>query len=64
MYKGLKDKNIILTGAGGLIGRESLKHLVKNGARVIAVDVNSFESDAELFLTNDITNPIEIDNLL
>ncbi len=64
MYEGLKDKVIILTGAGGLIGRESLKHLVKNGARVIAVDVNSFESEAELFLTNDITNPIEIDNLL
>lgn len=64
MYEGLKDKVIILTGAGGLIGRESLKHLVKNGAKVIAVDVNSYESEAELFLTNDITNPIEIDNLL
>lgn len=64
MYEGLKDKVIILTGAGGLIGRESLKHLVKNGARVIAVDVNRFESDAELFLTNDITEPVEIDNLL
>lgn len=64
MYEGLKDKVIILTGAGGLIGRESLKHLVKNRAKVIAVDVNSYESEAELFLTNDITNPIEIDNLL
>lgn len=64
MYEGLKDKVIILTGAGGLIGRESLKHLVKNGAKVIAVDVNRFESEAELFLNNDITNPNEIDSLL
>ncbi len=64
MYEGLKDKVIILTGAGGLIGRESLKHLAKNGAKVIAVDVNSFDNEAELFLTNDITNPTEIDNLL
>jgi NAD(P)-dependent dehydrogenase (short-subunit alcohol dehydrogenase family) len=56
MYEGLKDKVIILTGAGGLIGRESLKHLVKNGAKVIAVDVNSFESKAELFLTNDMNS--------
>lgn len=64
MYEGLKDKVIILTGAGGLIGRESLKHLVKNGAKVIAVDVNNFQSDAELFITIDITNTAEIDNLL
>jgi len=64
MYEGLKDKVIILTGAGGLIGRESLKHLLNNGAKVIAVDVNSYDSEAELFLTNDITNPDEIDDLL
>lgn len=64
MYNGLKDKVIILTGAGGLIGRESLKHLVKCGALVVAVDLKTFESDAVLFLTNDITKPTEIDSLL
>lgn len=64
MYAGLKDKVIILTGAGGLIGRESLKHLVENGAKVIAVDINEFESDADLFLTYNVTKTEEIDVLL
>lgn len=64
MYEGLKDKVIILTGAGGLIGKESLKHLVKNGAKVVAVDLKSFDCEAEMFLTNDITQNSEIDKLL
>lgn len=64
MYEGLKDKIIILTGAGGLIGRQSLKHLVKNGAKVVAVDLNEFESEADLFVTVDITQINEIDKLI
>lgn len=64
MYERLKDKVIILTGAGGLIGRESLEHLVKNGAKVIAVDVKTFDSEASLFLTNDVTQTQEINHLL
>lgn len=64
MYERLKDKVIILTGAGGLIGRESLHHMVKNGAKVIAVDVKAFDSEASLFLTNDVTQTQEIDQLL
>ena len=64
MYAGLKDKVIILTGAGGLIGRESLKHLVANGAKVIAIDINEFESEADLFLTYNVTKTEEIDALL
>ena len=64
MYERLKDKVIILTGAGGLIGRESLQHLVKNGAKVVAVDVKSFDCEAALFLTNDVTKTHEIDQLL
>jgi len=64
MYEGLKDKVIIVTGAGGLIGRESLKHLAKCGAKVVGIDVNSFESECDLFLTHDITQPEEIDKIL
>lgn len=64
MYEGLKDKVIILAGAGGLIGRESLQHLAKNGAKVVAVDVKSFDCEAALFLTNDVTKTHEIDQLL
>lgn len=64
MYERLKDRVIILTGAGGLIGRESLQHLVKNGAKVVAVDVKSFDCEAAVFLTNDVTKKHEIDQLL
>lgn len=64
MYEGLKNKVIILTGAGGVIGQQSLKHLLKNGAKVVAVDVKNFDCEAELFLTNDITRPEAIDELL
>lgn len=64
MYAGLKDKIIILTGASGLIGREALKHLINNGAKVVAVDVNFFESDADTFLTYNVANETEIAELI
>jgi len=64
MYAGLEDKIIILTGAGGLIGREVLKHLTANGTKVIAVDVQKYDCEAELFLTNDVTKTDEIDTLI
>ena len=55
MYEGLKDKVVILTGDGGLMGQQSLKHLVRNGAKVVAVEVQGFVCEAGLFLHNDIT---------
>lgn len=64
MYAGLKDKVVILTGAGGLIGRASLKHLTDYGAKVVAVDLNEIESDADLFLSLDVTHKDDIDKLV
>lgn len=64
MYAGLKDKVVLLIGAGGLIARESLQHLKKNGAIVVAVDLLSFECEADLFLVKDVTKTNEIDSLL
>lgn len=64
MYAGLNNKVIILTGAGGLIGREVLKHLSSNGAKVVAVDLKEYESDADIFLTFDVTKTEEIDLLI
>jgi len=64
MYAELKGKVIILTGAGGLIGRESLKHLIKYGAKVVAVDINMFDCDADMFLTFNVTDASEIDKLI
>ena len=64
MYSGLRDKVILLTGAGGLIGRESVKHLIAQKAIIIAIDVNEFESEANLFLKADITEKTEIDGVI
>ncbi|MDO4228181.1 MAG: SDR family oxidoreductase [Capnocytophaga sp.] len=64
MYQGLKDKIIILTGAGGLIGREVLKHLIGCGAKVVAVDIAEFDNEATLFLTKNITLTEDIDSVI
>ncbi len=61
MYSGLKDKVILVTGAGGLIGRESVKHLVSHAAIVVGVDVHEPHSGENLFLKADITEKAEID---
>jgi len=64
MYKGIENKVVVLNGASGLIGREALKHLKRNGAIVVAVDLNEFESEADLFLQHDITSTESIDLLI
>ena len=64
MFESLKDKVIILTGASGLIGNETFKHLIKNGAKVIAVDIRSTSDNEKSFYQFDITQPIEIDKLI
>lgn len=64
MYSGLKDKVIILTGASGLIGKESLKHLHAQGAKVVAVDKNISGQEADLSLTIDITTAEGIDEVV
>lgn len=63
MYAGLENKVIILTGAGGLIGRESLRHLTSQGALVIAVDLALIEG-ADLSLELDITLTEDVDILI
>ncbi|WP_436414230.1 SDR family oxidoreductase [Petrimonas sp.] len=64
MYNGIKDKIIILTGASGLIGRETQKHLSRNGATVISVDVNFEHNPEKLCYKYDITKKNEIDILI
>lgn len=64
MYAGIEDKVILLIGAGGLIGREVLLHLEANKAKVVAVDVKSFDSNADLFIEANVTNKEEIDNVI
>lgn len=64
MFESIRDKVIILTGASGLIGNEAFKHLSKNGAQVIAVDIHSTPENELCFHQFDITNTDEIDRLV
>ena len=60
MYRGLKEKVVIVTGANGLIGKEVVKHLKKNKAIVVAVDVNAKDDMIDF----NVTVPEEIDGLV
>ncbi|WP_298953108.1 SDR family oxidoreductase [uncultured Nonlabens sp.] len=60
MYRGLRDKIVIVTGANGLIGKEVIKHLEFNKAIVIAVDVEACDKVLEY----DVTKPDSIDVLI
>lgn len=62
MFEGIKGKVVILTGANGLIGKETNKHLSKNGATVIAVDMND-SAEGEIY-KYDITQEKDIDSLI
>ncbi|MDR2221534.1 MAG: SDR family oxidoreductase [Flavobacteriaceae bacterium] len=64
MYAGIENKVILLVGAGGLIGKEVLLHLVKNGAKVVAVDLKRFESEADLFIEANVTEKDGIDYIV
>ena len=64
MSERLKDKIIILTGACGLIGRATRDHLLKNGAKVIAVDINLIHNPKEMNYNYDVSNENDIDSLI
>lgn len=64
MFESLKNKVIILTGSSGLIGNETFKHLERNGAKVVAVDIHSTSDNEACFHQYDITNIGEIDKLV
>ncbi len=64
MYAGIENKVILLVGAGGLIGREVLLHLVANKAKVIAVDLKKFDSNADLFIEANVTEKDSIDHII
>lgn len=62
MFEGIKNKVIILTGANGLIGKETNKHLTKNGAIVIAVDIDD-SAEGKIY-KYDVTQEKDIDSLI
>jgi NAD(P)-dependent dehydrogenase (short-subunit alcohol dehydrogenase family) len=64
MSERLKDKIIILTGASGLIGKATHKHLLASGAKVVSVDTNISHNPINMSYKYDVTKEKEIDSLL
>lgn len=60
----LDDKIIILTGATGLIGKATHKHLLSHKAKVVAVDINLSYNKKEITYNYDVTNKNDIDSLI
>lgn len=57
----LIDKVIIVTGGGGLLGREIVKHLTLEGAICINVDISQETTEDLSFVNCDITNQHSVD---
>lgn len=66
MFEKLKNKVIIVTGANGLIGRSTVKHLSDNAAIVVAVDLerDRFPFKDIHFIEKNITEASKIDELI
>jgi NAD(P)-dependent dehydrogenase (short-subunit alcohol dehydrogenase family) len=56
----LDGKVCVITGAAGVIGRESVDVFTREGATVVGVDVKG-TVDAPLFLTADLTDPRQVE---
>ena len=59
----LDDKIAVITGAAGSIGKASVEAFKREGATVVAVDIQGESPDADLFLTADLTNESEVEAL-
>jgi NAD(P)-dependent dehydrogenase (short-subunit alcohol dehydrogenase family) len=57
---GLKDKTIVVTGAGGFLGGFIRQALLSDGANVIGIDIKTSETAQAL----DITNSDAVDNFI
>ena len=59
----LDGKVCVVTGAAGVIGRESVDVFTRAGAIVVGVDVKGRgdDVDAPLFLTADLTDPVQVE---
>ena len=56
----LDGKVCVVTGAAGVIGRESVDVFTRAGATVVGVDLKG-DVDAALFLTADLTDPGQVE---
>lgn len=61
MNKLLSDKIIIVTGGNGLLGKEIVSDIIKNGGFCINIDINHESTDDLSLLKGDITNSDSID---
>src|SRR4051812_15498450 len=61
----LSEKNIIITGGSGLLGRSIVEHLLNEGATVINIDLNGTinENPNLFFYKCDILNENELNTI-
>lgn len=59
----LQDKVAVITGASGSIGRASVEAFKREGATVVAVDIQGESPAADLFLVADLTDELQVEAL-
>lgn len=59
----LQDKVAVITGAAGAIGRASVEAFKREGATVVAVDIQGGSPQADLFLQADLTDESQVEAL-
>lgn len=62
MSEGLKEKVIIVTGSNGLIGKELVKYLVKTNSKVVSLDLENHNEEADFFRC-DVTDYEKLDDV-
>ena len=64
-YLNLKNKNILITGCNGYVGKAIVKKLANLGANVIGTDImqHSFNPNIKIFIKSDLNKKIQVDEL-
>lgn len=64
-FKDLKNKNVIITGGSGFIGKQILKAFLEQGSKIFVLDLKVLKSNSHIkFFKTDITKSDEIYKVL
>tara|TARA_A100001015_G_C15036506_1_gene736593 strand:+ start:1815 stop:2585 length:771 start_codon:yes stop_codon:yes gene_type:complete len=64
-YQDLKNKNVIITGGSGFIGKQISRAFLNQGSKVYVLDLKTFKSSRNLkYFKTDITDSTKLQNVL